>query len=239
MARGETRQRLQALRGRIELDEGGRLVVVTLRIRLAQDHWLGRFSHAHPELRIEALHWTGIDDRTSVLDYWIGGLPAGKWIREIAANPDVKKAEALAELGDGCLYRIVQRANPVVGLYRRLGLPLKFPLVVEEGVITWEVVAKRRDFEKILAFFHRRKLEVTIAAVHRGLLRSHFPALTTSQRQLLTEALGAGYFTVPRGITLTDLARRLGRSKSAVSESLALIERNLLESSLRPVQLAP
>ncbi|MCI4327047.1 MAG: helix-turn-helix domain-containing protein [Thermoplasmata archaeon] len=45
--------------------------------------------------------------------------------------------------------------------------------------------------------------------------------------------MAAGYFAVPRGITLTDLAARLDRSKSAVSESIAIIERKLLESPRR------
>jgi len=46
--------------------------------------------------------------------------------------------------------------------------------------------------------------------------------------------MAAGYFAVPRGITLTALARRLHRSKSSISESLALIEKQLLETALRP-----
>lgn len=235
----ETLDRLEALRGHFRADERGRLVVVTLRIRMARDHWLGRFSSAHPDLRIEALHWNAIDERTSVLDYWIGGLPGGRWTTEIAANADVTKVQALAESGEGGLYRVVQRMNPVVQLYRRLHLPLRFPMAVRGGVITWEVMAKHSELDAILAFFQERKLEVTISSVRRGLGRTPLPILTPRQRELLTEALRAGYFGVPRGITLTDLASRLGRSKSSVSEALAHIERKLLEGSLERAQLPP
>jgi predicted DNA binding protein len=63
--------------------------------------------------------------------------------------------------------------------------------------------------------------------------------LTEIQQQLLSQAMAAGYFAVPRGITLTDLARRLDRSKSAVSEAIAIIEKKLLESALRPTSLTP
>jgi len=205
---------------------------------MARDHWLGQFSNAHPAVRLTAQNWAGIDARTSVLDYWIAGLPAGLWSREIQAFPDVKRVEALAEVGDGCLYRVVQRTNPVVRLYRRLGLPLKFPLNILAGTIDWEVVAKKADLDKILAFFGRRRLGVTIVSVRRGIPRTHLPLLTASQRRLLQEAISAGYFAVPRRITLTGLAERLGRNKSAVSESLAVVERKLLESSLGPAPLA-
>lgn len=206
---------------------------------MAQDHWLGRFSNAHPELRIEAQNWTGLDDRTSVLDYWIAGLPAGTWTREIASYPDVDRVEALAEVADGCLYRVVQRMNPIVRLYRRLRMPLKFPLSVHEGVITWEVTSRKQDFDSLLAFLRTRRLDFAIVSVRRGLVQSHLPALTDSQRRLLDEALRSGYFAVPRGVTLTELARRLGRSKSAVSQSLARVEQKLLASSVMPVRLGP
>lgn len=199
---------------------------------MAQDHWLGRFSATHPDLRIEALHWTAIDDQTSVLDYWIAGVPAGVWTREIASNPDVRKVDPLAESGEGCLYRVVQRMNPVVHLYRRLRLPLRFPLAIRGGVITWEVMAKKSELDSILAFFRERKLGVSISAVRRGLGTGHLSALTPQQRDLLTVAMRAGYFAVPRGITLTGLARKLDRSKSSVSEALARLERKLLEGSL-------
>ncbi|HYA10671.1 MAG TPA: helix-turn-helix domain-containing protein [Thermoplasmata archaeon] len=205
---------------------------MTLRIRMALDHWLGRFSVAHPDLRLEALHWAAIDHRTSVLDYWIEGVPAGRWTREIAANPDVRKVDALAESGEGGLYRVVQRMNPVVHLYRRLRLPLRFPLVIGGGVITWEVMAKKSELDAILAFFRERKLEVTISSVRRGLGPAQASVLTPRQRDLLTAAMRTGYFAVPRRITLTELAREVGRSKSSVSEALAHIERRLLEGSL-------
>lgn len=234
---GQARRRFEALRGHFQHDENDRLVVVTLRIRLAQDHWLGRFSSAHPEVAIEALHWIALDGDTSVLDYWIGGSPFGRWLADIASNSDVKQVKALAETATGTLYRVVQRMNPVVHLYRRLRLPLRFPMAVRAGVISWEVVATKSELDAILSFLGDRRLEVAVAAVRRELTESRLAGLTRSQRELLTEAMRAGYFAVPRAITLTDLAKRLGRSKSAVSESLAHVERKLLESSLRQAGL--
>jgi hypothetical protein len=228
----EASRRLEALRGHFHADERDRLVVVTLRIRMASDHWLGKFSAAHPDLRIEALHWAALDEETSVLDYWIAGVPAGRWTQEIASNVDVQRVDPLAESGDGGLYRVVQRMNPVVHLYRRLQLPLRFPLSVRGGVITWEVMAKKSELDAILEFFRTRKLEVTISSVRRRLGTGQLPVLTPHQRDLLAEAIRAGYFAVPRGITLTAFARQRGRSKSSVSEALAHIERKLLEASL-------
>lgn len=141
-------------------------------------------------------------------------------------------------MADGCLYRITYRNPPIIYLYRELGIPIQFPLRVQDGVIRWEVVARRSEFRAVLDHAGKVDPRFQIVSIRRRPLRSHLPELTVSQHQLLTQAMAAGYFAVPRGITLTDLARRLDRSKSAVSEAIAIIERKLLESAMRSSALS-
>jgi len=233
----EVERRLRSLRARSAQTEGRRFLVATLEIRLAQDHWLGRFSAAHPEVTLEARHRAGLGRGTSVLDYWIQGVPFGRWTREIAASKDVRRVEPLAESGDGGIYRVVQRTNPIVPVYRRLALPVQFPLRIQAGKIRWELSAKRSSFEKVLEFLRGRKLDFKITSIRQGFSEGGSAELTPMQRTLLQEALSSGYFAVPRRVTLTELAERLGRSKSSVSESLAIIERKLIETALRPLPL--
>jgi predicted DNA binding protein len=121
-----------------------------------------------------------------------------------------------------------------VELYRRLRLPIHFPLRIQAGVITWEVVARYADFQVILKYARSVDPGASVVSIRRGPLRSHLPMLTDVQQKLLNQAMAAGYFAVPRGITLTELARKLERSKSSISESLALIEKTLMETALRP-----
>ena len=224
--------RLRALRSG-DAAAGERLFIATLRLRIPKDLWTGRFSSAHPSVRLEALNRTEVGPDISVSDYWIGGNPPSGWTTEVERYPDVRSAERLAEVGDGCLYRITYRNPPVVDLYRRLRIPVQFPLRIQGGFIQWEVVARRAEFEAVLRFARERTGDLSVVSVRRRPLRSHLPLLTDGQQELLTSAMAAGYFAVPRGITLTELARRLGRSKSSISESIAVIERKLLETALR------
>jgi predicted DNA binding protein len=161
------------------------------------------------------------------------------WAREIAEYPDVKNIDSLAEVGDGCIYRITYLNPPVIYLYRKLGLPIQFPLRIQSGYLRWELVARRSEFDAVLR--HAREMDPTfqVISIRRRPLRNHLPILTEAQQQLLNEAMAAGYFAVPRAITLTELARRLDRSKSGVSEAIAIIERKLLESAMRPTPLSP
>ncbi len=238
-SRSSTPPRLAALRESEPADERARLFLATLRLRVPRNLWTGPFSAAHPTVRVEVLNRTELGADVSVSDYWIGGHPAGVWAREIATYPDVVQIESLAEVGDGCVYRITYRNPPVIYLYRRLKLPMQFPLRIQAGVIDWEVVARYSEFQEILDHARTADPSVTIVSIRRRPLRSHLPLLTDAQHQLLSQAMAAGYFAVPRGITLTELARRLDRSKSSISESIALIEKKLLESALRPSTLLP
>lgn len=67
-------------------------------------------------------------------------------------------------------------------------------------------------------------------------------AMTEAQREALSTALGAGYFSVPREVTLEEVAAELGISDTATSQRLRRGIRNLLDDTLdpegRPVDVA-
>ncbi|MCI4325875.1 MAG: helix-turn-helix domain-containing protein [Thermoplasmata archaeon] len=216
-----------------------RLLLATLRIRIPKGLWTGTFSRAHPSVNVEVLNRADVSKDVSVSDHWISGRPPGVWATEIASLPGILKVDSLAEVGDGSLYRITYQNPPIIYLYRDLGIPIQFPLRVQGGTIRWEVVARHSEFRAVLKYTEKADPNFQVVSIRRRPLRSHLPVLTDTQHQLLTQAMAAGYFAVPRGITLTDLARRLDRSKSAVSEAIAIIERKLLESALRPTSLTP
>jgi HTH DNA binding domain len=224
---------LQALRRSAERPAPDRLFLATLRIRMPRNLWTGPFSSAHPELQIDVLNRVEVTYNVSVSDHWISGGPPGIWANEIAKYPDVVSVEPFAEVGEGSLYRIKYENPPIIDLYRRLGLPLRFPLRMQAGYLGWEIAARYSEFQAILKHARAADPEARIISIRRGPLRSHLPLLSEAQRQLLTDAMVAGYFAVPRGITLTALARKLNRSKSGISEAIALIEKKLLEAALR------
>jgi hypothetical protein len=230
--------RFRALRAASEGSGSQRLLLATLRVRIPRTLWTGPFSTRHPGVRLEVLNRTEVAPDVSVSDYWIGGGEPGEWTVEIAGYPDVLQVDSLATVGEGCLYRIKYRNPPVLGVYRRLRLPLQFPLRIQAGFITWEIVARYGEFRTILAHARRADRDVQVVSLRRRALRSHLPLLTDAQHALLTQAMAAGYFAVPRGITLTDLARKLDRSKSAISEGIAVIEKKLVESALSAGSIA-
>jgi predicted DNA binding protein len=219
-------------------EEPDRLLIATLQVHIPKGLWTLAFSTAHPMVRLEVLNQSLVDSTTSVSDYWIGGGPPGVWAREIATNPDVLKVDPLAEVGDGSFYRVTYRNPPIVYLFRELRVPFQFPLRIQAGILHIEVVARQSEFRRIFEYARRVDPRAQAVSIRRRPLRNHLPVLTTSQQALLTRAMAEGYFAVPRRITLTELAHVVHRSKSSVSEAIALIEQKLLESAVRPMALA-
>ncbi len=227
------RTRLLTLRRRTGRAEPGSIVVATLKYRLPDRVWVGRFSRAHPSALVEFLAYSPLSRDLSVADCWITGRPAGVWASEISRYPDVRRVESIAEIGRGCLYRVTFRNPPVVYLYRRLRLPLPLPVWMQDGMGRWEIVARAREYRKLIKHFRRTvDPHLRIVPMHRGPLRSHLPELSESQTRVLSVAMAAGYYAVPRKVSLRELARRLRRSRSALSEALASVEEKLLESTV-------
>lgn len=91
---------------------------------------------------------------------------------------------------------------------------------------TWWLQLRFDDHEQLSAFFQEcanRDIQLDLETVHNpGLPRTVGldPALTDPQRETLRRAFDAGYFDVPRGVNLLELAEQMGISDSAVSQRL-------------------
>ncbi len=88
----------------------------------------------------------------------------------------------------------------------------------------WVVVVRLPDRSSLVALNRRyRELGLSIEVSHiRRADDGHdgVVGLTPKQRELLSLAHEEGYFEIPRGISQSELAARLGVSKSAVSQRL-------------------
>jgi len=209
-----------------------RLVLARVRVRIPDSLWTGRFGRRHPRVRLQVLNRSELAPGVSVGDHWIDGATPGGWQKEIESYPDVLHVELLSEMADGCLYRITFRNPAVIEKYRELQLPLPLPLWLQGGFVDWEIAARPPALRELLRFAHRVDPRARVLSLRRPPLRAHLPSLSEAQHELLAKAMRWGYFAVPRGCTLTELARRLGRSKSTVSESMAVLEKKLIESAI-------
>jgi hypothetical protein len=197
------------------------------------------FTRAHPENQFEILNRMEVPGDLLLLEVRVTGPDPGRLAREGTAFPEIVAIEAFPSGPRECLHRILQRLPPMHRIAREHRILARYPIPIRAGVLEFETVARGPQMRSLV-----RALERDVGPTRVLSVRPAFPSLdalglTPAQKIVFREAVAAGYFGVPRGISVTDLARRLGRSKSTISIALAQIQRRLADRAdqfdLRPV----
>jgi predicted DNA binding protein len=205
-----------------------RLAIMKLAVQMPQRDWLGYFTRRHPELVLESVNLSSVSHHQFLGEIVIHGPPRD-WTREIAASPNVLGVENLGGSLDHGRYRVRFAYTVVHALAAKLGIVVRYPRVIANGILTVETVARLSQVRRLMAALARAGNEPRLISLRRNPFRSESLLLTPVQRALFRQALVLGYFDVPRRITLTELAAKVSRSKSSVSLTLATVERKIAE----------
>jgi len=145
--------------------------------------------------------------------------------------PGLHSATLLESTHERARVRIDVEGCPLLHAVKASGVLPRFPFEIKDGSDQWLIIAERDQTERFVRDLRKRGVKVEIASSHE--YRPH-ATLTDRQRELMQAAIAQGYYEVPRRVTLTELARRLGVAKSTLSETLARGERHLLEDFRAP-----
>lgn len=173
---------------------------------------------------------------------WAWGGDFGTFERRLGDDPTIEEYKRLAEVEGRRLYRLVftdrgreALTYPVmaehdivmlnaVGTHEGLQIRARFP--GRDALMAYREACRERDVP-----FHLRSLYPEGRVAGDGGSDDPY-GLTDPQREALRAALEMGYFAVPRGTTLDDVADELGVSVQAVSTRLRRGQRNLLRAAL-------
>ena len=147
--------------------------------------------------------------------------------------------EALGSSPGRVLLRLTARAGLMIDTLQALGIAPILPIRVEEDRLYFSVRASREKIQHMYTRLREGGADVVLGNISRPASRTRDAAggLTTRQLEMYRLARNSGYWDTPRRITLTEMAKALGLSKSAVSEVLAVIERKVLKEGLDPLGL--
>jgi predicted DNA binding protein len=209
-----------------------RLAVVQLRFEIPHEVPIYAFTHAHPELTLIVIASQPVPGGRIVGDTEIEDPGQRDYSTEIAAIPGIVSVARTGELGARTRYQVVLGEPSYVALANELQTLLRYPRLIQNGEYTVEVAARVSQLRQLIDGLRRLSPSVRVLRFGRERMHTCPPTLTATQFALLQQALSAGYFDVPRRITLTRLAESLKRSKSSLSRSLALVERELAVSTV-------
>jgi predicted DNA binding protein len=205
------------------------LVEIRLSLKLPEGWGLKEFLRDHPDLVVEALSRHTVRPRSVVVEFQIRGGEDRDWGPELRRAPNVVSVHRLARIGRPNVYQVAWTAPPGhVALLRRYDLIGAVPIVMAQGRASLSLALTKSRLRMLIRELRRRgfKLEVQeVRPLRGGLVRG---GLTQKQRVRFEAAVNAGFFDVPRRVTLEQLARQSSVRKSAFSESLALARRKIL-----------
>jgi HTH DNA binding domain len=209
-----------------------RFAVVKLRFELPHTNFLYTFSRAHPEILIVITATQQLDPGRVLAELDLVEPSPTDHSEELQHLRGVFSATRLGPIGPRTRYQGTAEKPAYLVLADELEVLCRYPRIVQNGEHAIEVASRVSQLRKLVLELRDLSSQVVVGAFGRERMRTLPAALTPRQDALLHQALAAGYFDVPRGISLTGLARKLGRSKSSVSQALALIEKQLIESSV-------
>lgn len=170
--------------------------------------------------------------------FWASGGDFERFETALADDPTITDFDCVTEETDSRLYRVqYDETLPEVEAYRASVDHDGAVLHAENDGDGWYVRMRFPDRDAIAAFCDRcwaADLGLRIRAVYdhqHGVPESRF-GLTTTQYETLLTALEHGYFSIPRGASLEDVADLLGVSSQATSERLRRGMKTLVGTTL-------
>ncbi|TKX55445.1 helix-turn-helix domain-containing protein [Halorubrum sp. SP3] len=204
-----------------------------LRLDLPTGSWLGDVSRSVPPatLRVAETIAVGVDssatggntrqtaddDPEAIATVLVAGTERDRAEDALRDHEAVERATTVERRGEVRTLRVAGRAPVYLPAARAVGLPIESTVEVVDGRATVTVVGDR---DRIEAFGRRLTgdgVTVGVAATDAG---DPDRTLTEAQRELVFEAVRAGYYDTPRRCTLTELAEANEIAKSTCSETL-------------------
>ena len=209
--------------------------ILTCRIQVTMPpaSWMCRFTVAHPDLRMDVLNRLDLGRGSTLLEVCISAPEdpeGGGWSEEIRRLPGVQDVELLGATGNSETCRVFFRGATFLPLLKHLRLAQHLPFPIRDGVATWNVVGPEVKVRALLDTMGKATGRVRVLAVRHGPSSSEPALLSPRQEEVLHRALAEGYFDVPRRISLTQLASKMGVAISTLSVILAVIEKKIIEA---------
>lgn len=199
-----------------------------------------RLFERFPELRMRLVDVRSIPTASAL--FWFGGVEADALDDTLESDPEVVQGRHLETVKGEHLYSVsYSESSQAFGLYQAL-------VDLDAGVVeatgqggSWRVKLFFPSREAISTFFARAS-ELGASPVLHSVTTDHpgpktkSYGLTPLQRETLVIAAQLGYFSVPKEVSLVDLANELDISDQAASERLRRGISALIENTIREVE---
>lgn len=196
---------------------------------------LGRVLDAYPDVELELERLVSLQEAIIPLFWVTNGDPSGieRTLREDAITESVRR---LTETGERTLYE-VEWSPDLDGVVQAL-LDTDARLLAAEGTArVWDFRIQfntRADLGRFREQCRESNVTLTLRRLFNPAVPEQTGGLSAEQYEALVTAYRAGYFEVPRGVKMGDIAHEFGVSDSALSQRLRRGISALIATTLMP-----
>jgi hypothetical protein len=186
--------------------------------------WLAKFSRSYPSLQFRLLSLLPFSKNQGYCLLQIEGTNLSQFWEKFAPVCEAKKFNLIFKDEKSIALNIIIEDTWVLNMIMDAKAVLHFPIIVHDGIALFDLIAPRVKIEQMFSHPNWKKLEISIKQIGRYCSTS---ILSHRQSEILTKALANGFFEIPRRISLSNFAKNIGISPTALSGNIRRITNNL------------
>jgi len=205
------------------------IVQIKLSIEIPQDKWLATFNKKYPELNFHILSNILIRENIGITSFQIRGSSVMRFISDFKKKIAEKTVQILYESEDRVILNVKEVDPWILNTLVKTELLISYPVLVKNGKLRIEAITNRSKVDNFLTRLKKKDIKAKIERIgyyYKSTL------LTQRQNEIVNLAYENGYFNIPRSISLSEFAKDLKVSKSALSETLRRIFKKLANNYL-------
>lgn len=211
-------------------------MIVIIDISVPADQFpLGRVLDGFPDVEIELERLVPLHEAIVPL-FWVSDGDTEAIEAALREDPITQSVSQLTRADSRTLYEVEWSAE-VNGLVQAL-LASDAQLLAAEGTATvWDFRIQfrtRNDMRRFRRTCEEEGISLTLRRLYNPALPDESGDLSDEQYEALVTAFRAGYFDVPRGSKMNDLAAEFGVSDSAFSQRIRRGISSLIATTLMP-----
>jgi len=205
------------------------IVQVRFEIKVPRSKWLAKLNTEFSHLSFNILSKYLIDENIGNALFEIKGIQLDSFIAKFKSTMSLSSFQILHQ-GDDFLILNVRIKDPwILNALVKTELLLLYPLNVIDGTIKVTAIAEREKVDRFLDELEEKEIKFMIKKIGQY---QHERLLTPRQTRLLERLYKSGYYEVPRRISLTELAKSLKISPSALSESIRRLHKKIAKNQI-------
>jgi hypothetical protein len=192
----------------------------TIAVEIPESAWIRSLSEAYPAVtfRVVAVQF-GAETGVVLLEF--ESPSAAGVVADVEGHSAVERTVLLWSREQTTLLQVETTDPQLMPLVREAGVPLRTPFEITEGTAIWDLTVSTDRLSDLGDTLEDAGVEFELQSVRNDAADSVEESLLTDrQREVLLAAADAGYYSVPREATLTEVAASLGISKATGSEVL-------------------